>query len=246
MYALAAWGGPLWSRQLPRALAAAPASLAGGWVGVGTNEPELWLFRGGTLVTRAALPNALSQPVLAGAEHWLAVVRGEILALPIGDERRVAWRAEARHAALSSSAEWLVVESRRQLAWLSPKTGQPQHSLELPEEPSAPPSVNDRGVAMVPLISGELFVASPSAPGARAKVAVAPLRTPVWNERTGNVVAVGGGVVMALDLRDWPAPAPAGDQLGMVGEAPPPGPRVSVARAPQPARRSSAKLGGGA
>lgn len=246
MYALAAWGGPLWSRQLPRSLAAAPASLAGGWLGVGTNEPELWLFRGGAMVKRAALPGALSQPILAGSEHWFAVVGGELLALPIGDERRVAWRAEARHAALSSNAEWLVVGARRELLWLSPKTGLQSHAIELPDEPSAPPSVNDRGVVMVPLISGELFVAAPSAASATVKVATAPLRTPVWNERTGNVVVVGSGVVAALDLRDWPGPAEPEDPLGL---SPPgaggPAPQNTDRAAPPGAARRG-RSGGGA
>jgi hypothetical protein len=237
LYALAAWGGPLWSRQLLRPLAAAPAILPGGWVGVGTNEPGLWLFRGAVMGARAALPGALTQPILAGGEHWLAVAHGEVVALPIGDEQRVAWRAEARHAAVSSSGEWLVVEARRELAWLAPKTGLRSRAVALPDEPSAPPSVNDRGVALVPLVSGELFVAEPlHGSTARVKVAAAPLRAPVWSERTGSAVAVGSGVVVAVDLRDWPAPATSGDPVGMVPGAPPEG----------SAGASPGKSGGGA
>ncbi len=244
LYALAAWGGPLWSRQLTRPLAATPAILPGGSVGVGTNEPELWLFRGGAMVSRALLPGVLDQPILASGEHWLAVTRGELVALPIGDESRVAWRAEARHAAVSGGAEWLVVEAQRKLSWLSPKTGLQSHTIALPGEASAAPSVNDRGVAMVPLISGELFIAEPlHGSSALLKVAAAPLRTPIWNERTGSAVAVGSGVVVAVDLREWPSPAATDDAEGFGSEVPPSLPAGDAAR---PGSAAAGKPGGGA
>lgn len=235
LYALAAWGGPLWSRHLTHPLAASPAILPGGSVGVGTNEPELWLFRGGAMVSRAELPGVLDQPILAAGEHWFAVAGGEVLALPIGDERRVAWRAEARHAAVSGSGEWLVVEARRELSWLSPKTGLRSYSLVLPDEPSALPSVNDRGVAMVPLVSGELFIAEPvNGSSSRLRVAAAPLRAPVWNGRTGSAIAVGSGVVVAVDLRDWPSPAQ-DDPVGRARRAPLSIPSGSAREAPDDA-----------
>ncbi len=219
LYALAAWGGPLWSRHLGHAVAGELAQLEDGGLAVGTTSPELWLFRGASLASRVDLPGVLTQPLLSGRDHWLVVVGEELLALDVKD-RAVAWRTAARHAALSANLEWMLIERQRELVWLAPQTGDELHRVKLPGEPSATPALTNAGLALVPLVSGELLVLEPSGRlRARVGVASAPLWAPNWSERTQQAtVAAGSGVVAGIDLRGWPK-ARARDGAGAGGGA---------------------------
>ena len=244
LHALAAWGGSLWSRHLGHSVAAEPARLEAGELAVGTTSPELWLFRGASLVSRVDLPGALTQPLLSSFEHWFAVVGGELLALGVKD-RAVAWRTAARHAALSANREWLLVERQGELVWLAPQSGEELHRAALPGEPSATPALTDAGLALVPMVSGELIVLEPGGK-LRARVGVdsAPLWAPSWSERAQQVVvAAGSGVVASIDLRGWPQA-----RVGNGAERPPepePG-RVLEAPAVRPSNGSEARAAGSA
>lgn len=205
LYAVASWGSQLWSRHLSAEAAGAPASLGGGWLGVPTANQELWLFRGSALVSRVALPAVSSQPLLAGQQHWFVVAGGELLALAKDRKAPIQWRSRARQVALSPGAEWLVAEADRELRWLSPATGKELHRSGLPDLPSASPAVLDSGVALVPLVSGELLIVNPLVQSSvKVKVATGPLRQPIWSERTRSAIAVAGnGTVLSVDLRGW-------------------------------------------
>jgi outer membrane protein assembly factor BamB len=205
LYALAAWGGALWDRQLGASAAAAPTGSEGGWLAVGTMLPELWLFRGGSLVSQLPLPGPLSQPVLASGDHWFVVARGELLALDAKDET-IAWRGSARHAALSGNGRSLIAEVERELLWLSPRTGEELHRVGLPGQLSEAPTLSNSGMAFLPMISGDLLFLEPhSGAHARVKVAPGPLWAPIWDEGTETVtVAAGSGTVSSFHLRGWP------------------------------------------
>jgi outer membrane protein assembly factor BamB len=236
LYALAAWGGALWDRQLGSIAAAVPASFEDGWLAVGTMRPELWLFRGASLISQLPLPGPLSQPVLANVDHWFLVARGELLALDAND-KAVAWRGSARHAALSANGHWLIAEIERELIWLSPGTGEALHRVELPGQLSEAPRLSNSGMAVLPMISGDLLVVEPGSwAHARVKVASGPLWAPIWSERTANVtVAAGSGVVSSFDLRGWPgAPAPEEEhQEGALGREGLSAPRTQSAAIPR-------------
>jgi hypothetical protein len=208
LYALAAWGGALWDRQLGSSAAAAPASFEDGWLAVGTMLPELWLFRGGSLVSQLPLPGPLSQPVLASVDHWFVVARGEILALDAKD-KTIAWRGSARHVALSANGRWLIAEIERELLWLSPRTGEELHRVGLPGQLSEAPTLSNSGMAVLPMISGDLLFMEPqSGAHARVKVASGPLWAPVWDEATETVtVTAGSGTVASFHLHGWPGTA---------------------------------------
>jgi hypothetical protein len=151
------------------------------------------------------MPGVLTQPLLSSLEHWFVVVGEELLAFHAKD-RAVAWRTAARHAALSVNLEWMLIERQRELVWLAPQTGDELHRVTLPAEPSAAPALTNAGLALVPMVSGELLVLEPSGSlRARVGVASAPLWSPNWSERTQHVtVAAGSGVVAGIDLRGWP------------------------------------------
>lgn len=246
LYSLAAWGSQLWSRHLLGSVAAAPSTLGAGWVAVGTEAPAIWFFRNSAFVTKLALPGALRQPLESGAEHWFAVAGAEVLAFTADRDMRVAWRRPGRHAGLSPDAAWLVVENARELVWLSPRTGQELHRVALPDDPSAPPSVTRAGVALVPLVSGDLFIADAAgARTARVPVAPAPLRAPVWSERSQHVVVVAGnGVVVAIDLQGW-SPSEPGARVDD-RERPADGADLRRPASPLPPRGPGATRGGGA
>jgi PQQ-like domain len=216
LYALATWGGTLWSRALGQAIVGRPAVSLDGWVGIGTARPELCLFQSGSLVSQLELPAPLRQPVVLGLEHRFAVTGGELLAFDEQRKPALAWRAAARYAAASENGEWLVVEDQGQLRWLSPRTGQELDAVSVPGDPSAPPALTNSGVAILPLVSGELLVASRQGATLRFKVAASPLWGPSWNEH-GNrlVVAAGSGSVASVELGGWPGapsepPGPSG------------------------------------
>jgi hypothetical protein len=151
------------------------------------------------------MPGVLTQPLLSSLEHWFVVVGDELLALDVKD-RAVAWRARARHAALSVNLEWMLIERQRELVWLAPQTGDELHRVTLPGELSATPALTNAGLALVPMVSGDLLVLEPSGMlRARVGVASAPLWAPSWSERAQQItVAAGSGVVAGIDLRGWP------------------------------------------
>jgi hypothetical protein len=198
------------------------------------------MFRGSSVASRIELSGELRHPALSSSDHGFAIADGQLHALDANGES-IAWRRGARHAALSRGAEWLVVEVERVLSWLSPRTGEELHRIALPDDPSDPPVLSDDGVIMVPLVSGDLFLARPGGSAlARIGVASGPLWRPTWNEHTHQLaVASGSGIVKSIDLRGWhgthsPGPPP---------EAPPElrGERRSPRRA-HPAGDVEAKL----
>jgi hypothetical protein len=145
---------------------------------------------------------------LANVDHWFVVARGELLALDVKD-KAVAWRGSARHAALSANGRWLIAEIERELLWLSPRTGEVLHRVGLPGPLSQAPTLSNSGMAVLPMISGDLLVAEPQSWAyARVKVASGPLWAPVWDERTEHVtVTAGSGTVSSFDLHGWPRTA---------------------------------------
>jgi hypothetical protein len=213
VYALASWGGPLWNRSVERVVTVAPAVVDGALV-VGSGQAQLSFFRGSSGGGHLELPGELTQPVLSSRERLLVVAGGQLVAFDLED-RSVAWRRDARYAGLSEDGEWLIAESGRELIWLEPSTGAELHRVALPDDGSDVPVLSNAGVAMVPLVSGDLVVAAPSSvvgvdvaggggPFARVTLATAPLWRPVWNERTQLVVAASGnGTVSAVDLTGW-------------------------------------------
>lgn len=207
VHALASWGGPLWHRRLDHPVTVAPA-IADGWLLVGTDEPQLWTFRGASARSQLGLSGELTQPVLSNRDHWFVVAGGQLVAFEKGEQ--VAWRRQARHAALSADGRWLLAEADRELVWLDPSTGDELHRSGLPGDPSGAPALNDAGVGMVPMVSGDLVIARPgAATPARVSVAASPLWRPIWNERTQSVaVAAGSGAVGGIGLAEWSAAAP--------------------------------------
>jgi len=205
LYALTSWGGALWNRALGQAIVGRPAISVDGWVGVATSRPELCLFKSGSLVSQLPLGAPLRQPVLLGLEHRFAVSGGELLAFDDQPKPALVWRAAARYVAASENGEWLVVEDQGQLRWLSPRTGEQLDSVSLLGDASAPPALTNAGVAIVPLVSGELLVAARQGATLRFKVAASPLWGPNWNEHGQRlVVAAGSGSVANVELGAWP------------------------------------------
>ena len=208
VYALSTWGGPLWSRALFDSVTVAPSAVPGGGLAVGTSRPELWLLRNAGAAVRLPLPAPLRQPVLSSPERVYAVVDAELLAVQSSGVPRVEFRAEAQAAALSTNAEWLVVQWHRQLRWVSPGTGQVLFAAELPGEASGVPAVTNSGVALVPMVAGDLMVLAPGQRrSARVSVGSAPVWPPLWDERNQRVLVASSGVVAAIDLAGWPARA---------------------------------------
>lgn len=217
VYALASWGGPLWSRRVDRVVTVAPA-LVDGALAVESGENQLSMLRGPSGVSHLELPGELTQPALANRERLFVVAGGQVVAFDLEDKSEV-WRRNASYAGLSEAGEWLIAESGRELAWLEPSTGAEVHRVALPDDGSDVPAVSNAGVAIVPLVSGELIVASPtgvprgktggsiigdSGASARVMVTAAPIWRPTWNERTRVVVAASGsGTVCAIDLATW-------------------------------------------
>jgi hypothetical protein len=68
----------------------------------------------------------------------------------------------------------------------------------------------------------------------------------VWNERTGSAVVVGSGVVVAVDLRDWPTPAAMDDAAALEPQAPRSMPASAAGDEARSGSAGSGKPGGGA
>jgi hypothetical protein len=205
LYAVSAWGDPLWSVSLGKFALLAPTRLASGGLVVATEGAELQMLRGSSLGARSPLPASPSQPVLSAGDRLWAVTEGELLAFETQPGLKVVWRAPARHAALSADGQLLVVEAQGELTWRVARSGELRHRARLPDEASAAPALTNSGLALIPLVSGELLLIGPgSAEGARVRVGSAPLWRPIWDEaRQRAVVAAGSGAVLSLDVGGW-------------------------------------------
>ena len=218
LYSVAQWNGEPQRRYLGHAVSSALASLGEGVVAVGTSAADAQVFRRASLVARLELDAEAAQPLLGGKGHWFAVTRGGIAAFDL-TSRELVWSAQAQRAALSEDERVLVVQRERELCWLSPQTGAELRRAPLPGEVSALPVVTRSGVAVVPLVSGDLVVIEPhSGRVARVKVAPAPAWSPVWSEQSRRLTAAAGGVVVGVDLSAWSAAWSPGSE----GAEPPP------------------------
>jgi hypothetical protein len=133
----------------------------------------------------------------------------------------VAWSTPARHAAVSADGEMLLVDTGTELRWLSARSGESFYRAPLSAAASAAPALSKEGVALVPLVSGELLIASPgNAELARVRVGAAPALRPVWREPAGQAMAAAGdGALVAVQLRGWSLLAPRNQQRQPDGAA---------------------------
>lgn len=210
LYALSVWGEPLWNVDLGKSALFAPTSLASGGLAVATEGAELRLLRGSSLAARLPLPGSPTQPVLSAGDRLWVVCAGELLAVETRPQLQVVWRAPARRAALSADGQWLLIESKADWAWRAAGSGELRWRAQLPDQTSAAPALTNAGVALIPLVSGELLLLAPGgAASARVRVGPAPLWRPLWDEaRQRALVSAGSGALVAIDLGGWPALQP--------------------------------------
>jgi hypothetical protein len=179
------------------------ASLGEGVVALGTTAPEAQVFRRSSSVVHLGLESSLRQPLFGGPSHWFAVTRAGLSAFDVVTHA-LAWKAPARRAALSADERFLVVELDRELVWLEPQTGVEVHRARLPDDASAPPVVTNAGIAVTPLVSGDLIVTEPrSGRTERVGLTRAPAWPAVWSEASQRVTAAAAGVVVGIDLSAW-------------------------------------------
>lgn len=188
---------------------------------------ELWRWRGTARAQRRplpSLPGAGDVQVLAADERVWLLRAGQLHALEPGHSAAVAWRVPARQAAVSADGETLLIETRTELRWLSARSGETVAHVPLSAAVSAAPAVANDGLALVPLVSGELLLASPgNAQLARVRVGAAPVLHPVWQEPAGRaLVAAGDGALLSLQPRSGPSLAARGRE-----------PDAAVARSPE-------------
>jgi outer membrane protein assembly factor BamB len=234
-----AGGSPL-RRFLGRGVSVELGSLGDGLVAVGTTGAEAEVYRGDSLVARIALPAVLTQPLFGGRERWLALTRSGLMAYDARTHASL-WSTSAQRAALSPDQRTLLIESDGELCWLSPQTGLRYARARLPSEASAPPVVTDGGIALVPLVSGELFVVDPSAERtASLRVAPAPAWSPVWDAQAHRAVIAAGDVVAAFDLSDWVRAKGTAEPAAREAASTPPAPSAPAALGTVPV------IGGGA
>ncbi len=211
LHGLSSWGEAQ-SRLLASAaglFAAAPGEVAA--LASGRRGLELWRWRAGAR-SRLPLPAQLAagedlQLLVAGERLWL-LFGGELHALQPGNSRSTAWSAPARHAAVSSDSETVLVDTGTELRWLGADSGEERRRLPLTEATSAAPAVGNDGLALVPLVSGELLLARPGRVArARFRVGSAPLLRPIWSEPAQRAaVAAGDGSLVVLQLSDSTLP----------------------------------------
>jgi putative pyrroloquinoline-quinone-binding quinoprotein len=200
LYHLATWNSEPTRRFLGQAASVPLASLGEGVVALGTAAPEAQLFRRSSPVVHLGLDGSLVEPLSGGRSHWFAVTRAGLAAFDVATHA-LAWKAPARRAALSADERFLVVEVERDLVWLAPRTGLELHRAHLPGDASAAPVVTNSGIAVTPLVSGDLLVVEPrSGRSERIGVTPAPLWAPVWSEPSRRVTAAAAGVVVGIDL----------------------------------------------
>jgi hypothetical protein len=178
----------------------------------GSRGPELWRWSGAARNQRLPLPplpGAKDVQVLAAGERLWLLLAGELHALEPGNSRSVAWRVPARHAAVSADGELLLVQTEAELRWLSARSGETEYRSPLFAAVSAAPALGNDGLAIVPLVSGELLIASPgNAELVRVRVGSAPVLRPVLREPLGQaIVAAGDGALISLQPRSWPSSA---------------------------------------
>jgi hypothetical protein len=203
IYHLADWNGAPSGRYLGQPASVPLASLGDGAVALGTAAPDAQVFRRSSLVAHLALESGLVQPLLGGKGHWFALTRAGLFAFDVATHA-LAWNGPARRAGASADERTLVVELERELVWLAPHTGGELYRIRLPGDVSAPPVVTNAGIAVVPMVSGELLMVEPrGALIAHAEVARAPAWPPVWSEPTRRVTAAAGAEVVGLDLSAW-------------------------------------------
>jgi hypothetical protein len=203
VYDVAAWNSAPSGRYLGQAVSVPLASLGDGLVALGTAAPDAQVFRRSSVVARLALDSGLIQPLLGGKDHWFAVTRSGLFAFDVAT-RALAWSGSARRAGMSADERTLVVEGNRELAWLSPHTGAELHRVRFSGDVSAPPVVTNGGMAVVPMVSGDLLVVEPHGTWmARVEVERAPAWFPIWSEPSRRVTAAAGGMVVGLDLSAW-------------------------------------------
>lgn len=208
LYDVPTWGAAPRGRHLGQVASGPLGSLGAGLVALGT-AAQAQVYRGATLVARLPLDGVPSQPLLGGAERWFAPTRAGVIAYDAATRARL-WSSPGQHAALSADEKGLIVASGRELSWLSPETGQPRKTLPLPDDLSAPPVLTNAGVALVPLVGGDLLlVDGTTSRVARVRVAAAPVWSPVWSEQSQRVTAAAGGGVVTLDLSAWQRPGAA-------------------------------------
>jgi hypothetical protein len=206
LYSVPTWGSQPHGRYLGQAASVALGGLGAGLVALSTPASEAQIYRRSGLVARVALDGVPSQPLFGGAERWFAPTRAGITAYD-GSTRARLWSTPGQHAAVSADEKALIVASGRELFWLSPETGEERLRMPLPDDVSAPPVLTNAGVALVPLVSGELLLMDAATSRvARVHVAPAPVWSPVWSELSQRVTAAAGGVVVALDLSAWSPP----------------------------------------
>jgi hypothetical protein len=203
LYSVPTWGSQPRGRYLGQVASVALGSLGGGLIALGTAAPEAQIYRRSALVARLALDDVAVQPLLGGQERWFAPTRAGIAAYDGATHARL-WSAPGQYAAVSADEKTLVVASGRELVWLSPETGEERQRLPLPDDVSAPPVLTNIGIALVPLVSGDLLVLDAATRRrVSVRVAPAPVWSPVWSERSQRVTAAAGGAVIALDLSAW-------------------------------------------
>jgi hypothetical protein len=203
LYHVAEWNSVPSARPLGQPVIAPLSSLGEGLVAVGTTAPDAQVFRRSSQVASLALESSLLQPLLGGKAHWFAVTSAGLSAFDVAT-RALAWSRPARRAGASADERTLVAEVDGELVWLAPHTGLELQRVPLTGDVSAPPVVTNAGIAVVPMVSGELLVIEPRS-GRRARVALAraPAWSPVWSERTSRITGAAGGMVVGLDLSAW-------------------------------------------
>jgi hypothetical protein len=200
VYDVAAWNSAPSAHYLGQAASGPLASLGDGLVAVGTAAPDAQVFRRSGLVVRLALDSGLVQPLLGGKAHWFALTRSGLFVFDV-TTRALVWNGPAQRAGASADEQTLVALVDRELAWLSPHTGAELYRVRLTGDVSAPPVVTNAGMAVVPMVSGDLLVIEPRSTWlARVEVARAPAWFPVWSEPSRRVTAAAGGMIVGLDL----------------------------------------------
>jgi outer membrane protein assembly factor BamB len=204
LYGVPASGGAPSLHELGAPASAGLAHVGAGLVAIGTSAGAALLYQRNRVVAQLLLRAPLLQPLLGGSERWFAVTSEGLSAID-ASSHELLWSAPARRAALSADQRSLVVEADRELRWLSPQTGEVLGRAPSPGDVSAAPVVTNDGLALMPMVSGDLRLIDPRASGAAGvEVGPAPLWAPVYDEAFGRVTVAAGGAVAAFDLAREP------------------------------------------
>lgn len=203
-------GGRAWSRALAVSAAEPPVAHPSGGVVVATRDNGLWWLSRSNRSRMVRLPAAAERSPIATRALTYVIVDGEVLAYS-KRTRTIRWRAEANRVSISAGGEHLVTEHGGDLIWRAPQDGRVRWTAAMPDRASASPLILSNAVAVVPLVSGRLFVAEPrSGRTALVEIAKSALRRPVAaraDHVPGSaqqvVVASGDGKLAMIDLRRW-------------------------------------------